>query len=78
MSPETRVAVQVQLRLRDQAGADTLALSVSTPGSPEYRRYLSAEEFRDRFSPTEATVAKVSAWLTSQGLTVTSVPANHF
>ena len=55
-----------------------LALSVSTPGSPDYRRYLSVDEFRARFSPTDATVAQVSAWLTSQGLTVTSVPANHF
>ena len=77
VSPDTRVAVQVQLRLRDQAGADALALSVSTPGSADYRRYLSADEFRARFSPTDATVAQVSAWLTSQGLTVTSVPANH-
>ena len=78
VSPDARVAVQVQLRLRDQAGADALALSVSTPGSPDYRRYLSADEFRARFSPTDATVAQVAAWLTSQGLTVTSVPANHF
>jgi subtilase family serine protease len=75
--PDDRVAIQVQLRLRDQAGADALALSVSTPGSPDYRRYLTAEEFRARFAPTDATVADVSAWLTSQGLTVTSVPANH-
>ena len=28
-----RVRFQVQLRLRDQAGADALALAVSTPGS---------------------------------------------
>jgi subtilase family serine protease len=75
--PDDRVAIQVQLRLRDQAGADALALSVSTPGSPDYRRYLSADEFRTRFAPTDATVAEVSAWLTTQGLTVTSVPANH-
>ena len=78
VAPDARVAVQVQLRLRDQSGADALALAVSTPGSPEYRRYRSADEFRARFSPTDATVAQVSAWLTSQGLTVTSVPANHF
>ena len=78
VAPDARVAVQVQLRLRDQSGADALALAVSTPGSPDYRRYRSADEFRARFSPTDATVAQVSAWLTSQGLTVTSVPANHF
>ena len=51
---------------------------MSTPGSPDYRRYLSGDEFRARFTPTDATVAEVSAWLTSQGLTVTSVPTNHF
>ncbi len=75
---DERVRVQVQLRLRDQAGADALAKAVSTPGSASYHRYLTAEQFRAQFSPTAAAVAKVSAWLTAQGLTVTGVPDNRF
>ena len=73
----TRVRFQVQLRLRDQAGADTLALAVSTPGNAQYRQYLTPEQYRARFSPTQASVDTVSAWLASQGLKVTGVPANR-
>ena len=46
-----RVRFQVQLRLRDQAGADALAQAVSTPGSAQYRQYLTPEQYRARFSP---------------------------
>ena len=76
--PDERVEIQVHLLLRDQAGADALALAVATPGNPLRGRYLTPQQFRARFSPTEATVAKVSGWLTSQDLTVTGVPANRF
>ena len=72
-----RVSFQVQLRLRDQAGADALAKAVSTPGSAQYRQYLTPEQYRARFAPTQASVDAVSAWLTSQGLKVTNVPANR-
>ena len=76
-APDELVAVQVQLRLRDQAGMNAGTLGVDSR-QPDYRRYLSGDEFEARFAPTDATVAEVSAWLTSQGLTVTSVPTNHF
>ena len=72
-----RVRFQVQLRLRDQAGADALARAVSTPGSAQYRQYLTPDQYRARFSPTQASVDTVSAWLASQGLKITGVPANR-
>jgi subtilase family serine protease len=72
-----RISVQVQLKLRDQAGADALALAVSTPGNTQYHRYLTPDQFRARFSPTQAQVAKVSSWLTQQGLKVSGVPASR-
>ena len=75
---DQRISVKVQLRLRDQAGADALINAVSTPGSAKHHQYLTPDQFHARFSPTDADVAKVSAWLTKQGLAVTSVPANRF
>jgi subtilase family serine protease len=72
-----RIRFQVQLRLRDQAGADALALAVSTPGNAQYRKYLTPDQYRARFAPTPASVDKVSAWLAAQGLKVTAVPANR-
>ena len=77
MARSTRVRFQVQLRLRDQAGADALAQAVSTPGSAQYRQYLTPDQYRARFSPTQASVDTVSSWLASQGLKITGVPANR-
>ena len=72
-----RVRFQVQLRLRDQAGADALAEAVSTPGSAQYRQYLTPYQYRVRFAPAQASVDAVAAWLKSQGIKVTGVPANR-
>src|SRR5437763_578017 len=38
------------------------------PGSPEYRQFLSPEEFAGRFGLTAEDIRKVVDWLESQGL----------
>uniref|UniRef100_Q01UW2 Peptidase S8 and S53, subtilisin, kexin, sedolisin n=1 Tax=Solibacter usitatus (strain Ellin6076) TaxID=234267 RepID=Q01UW2_SOLUE len=38
------------------------------PGSPEYRQFLSPEQFADRFGLTTDDLTKVVGWLESQGL----------
>lgn len=65
------------LGLRDAAGAESLAAAVSDPAGAQYGSYLTAEDWRSRFAPTSQDVAKVTGWLSSQGLQVVSVPANH-
>ena len=67
----------VVLNLRDVAGAETLASAVSDPASPQYRRFISSADWRSRFAPTNATVSQVTGWLTSQGFSIGSIPANH-
>lgn len=67
----------VALNLRDQAGAEALAAAVSDPGDAGYRSFVSAADWRARFAPTDQTVQSVSAWLTSQGFSIGTVPANH-
>jgi hypothetical protein len=57
------------------AGQDPAALAqavaaVSTPGSPDYRHYLTAAQYAAQFGPTTAEVAQVSSVLRSGGLTV--------
>jgi hypothetical protein len=42
-----------------------------TEGSPEYRKFLTPEEWNDRFSPSVADEQAVVDWVTAQGLTVT-------
>ena len=67
-----QVDVQLALNLRDQAGLQDLITRVSTPGSQDYGHYLSAQQFADRFGPTQQQVNAAVAFLKSSGLTVTS------
>jgi pseudomonalisin len=65
------------LPLTDRAGLDALIARQTTPGTPDYHRYLSPAEFEARFSPTAATVDAVTSWAAGQGLRVESVSANR-
>lgn len=73
----TRITFRVYLALRDSAGASALAAAVSDPNSASFRHYLSTDQVRSRFAPSDASVAAVRSWLTNNGLTVEDVPANN-
>jgi pseudomonalisin len=45
------------------------------PQSAQYHEWLTPEEFGARFGASAADVARVSAWLAGQGLTVEEIPA---
>ncbi len=68
---------QLVLTPRSPAAAAQFATDVSTPGSPDYRHFLTASQWEARFSPTPAQVAAVSAWATGAGLQVTGVSADR-
>ncbi|HEX5431794.1 MAG TPA: protease pro-enzyme activation domain-containing protein, partial [Bryobacteraceae bacterium] len=53
-----------------QAGLDRLLAAQQDPSSPQYHKWLTPEQFAQRFGPSQADLAKVSAWLASQGLTI--------
>ena len=52
------------------AGLSQAVAAVSTPGSPDYRQYLTAAQYAAQYGPTPAEVAQVSSALRSEGLTV--------
>jgi subtilase family serine protease len=68
-----KVRLAVALRWRHGAALEALDRAVSTPGSSAYAHYLSPSQFRARFSPSSATVARVKTFLRSSGLRVQSV-----
>ncbi len=68
--PNTPVSVDVSLNPRDPAALAAFITDASTPGSPDYRHYLSPGQFGPTFGPTASTVAAVRAWLSSTGLQV--------
>ncbi|MEY9871268.1 subtilase family serine protease [Streptacidiphilus sp. MAP12-33] len=62
----------VYLAMRDSAGLAAYAQAVSDPSSPQYRKFQSADFVRSHFGPTDASIAKVNAWLKGAGLSVVS------
>jgi pro-kumamolisin-like protein/IPT/TIG domain-containing protein len=55
---------------QDPSGLAAAVNAVSTPGSPEYRHYLTQAQFAAEFGPSAAEVAQVTAALHTEGLTV--------
>lgn len=69
----TIIRFEVALNVRDAAGAAALVRAISTPGSPQFRQYLTPAQWEARFSPTSAQVSAVTSWLTREGFVVGSV-----
>ena len=70
---------RVWLAPRNAAGLDALAKAVSDPSSSQYGQFISEAGYRAQFAPTADQVGAVEAWLTSAGLSVTSVgPDSHY
>lgn len=66
--------------LAPNGGLDALKADVarvSNPSSPDYRHFLSAAQYHAKYDATAASTSKVSDWLTSQHLRVTSTEAHH-
>ena len=72
-----KVSIRVALQLRGASTAESLALSVATPGSAAYGKYLSAAQFNARFAPTADSVNRVKNFLTGSGLAVTGTAAGN-
>ena len=56
-----------------QAALDQLLVEQQDPSSPNYHKWLTPEEFADRFGLAQADIAALSAWLTSYGFTVDEI-----
>jgi kumamolisin len=64
----TPISITVALRLSDVNAAEAMLTAVSTPGNPQFHKFLSAEEAAARFAPSAAEVAKAIAGLAVYGL----------
>jgi uncharacterized protein (TIGR03437 family) len=56
-----------------QADLDKLLGGQQTKGSPDYQKWLTPEEYAQRFGVSDADIAKITQWLQGQGLKVLSV-----
>lgn len=71
------VGFRVYLGWQNPGSAAALASAVSTPGSAQYGKFLSAQDFRKQFAPSQADVATVQQWLRGQGFTLDHTPSNN-
>jgi subtilase family serine protease len=63
-------SIVFKLSAAQQADLDKLLAEQQNPQSANYRKWLTPEQYAARFGMSDADLAKVSAWLKSQGLTV--------
>jgi subtilase family serine protease len=73
------ITVTVWLNQHNKAALDELVREMYQPGSPNYHRFLSKEQYRSQYAPSAAEAAQVRDYLTAHHLAVTSVDKyNHY
>ncbi|HEY7387521.1 MAG TPA: protease pro-enzyme activation domain-containing protein [Bryobacteraceae bacterium] len=73
----THLTLEISPSAAQKADLEQLLIQQGTPGSPNYHRWLTPEEYAQRFGASDADIAEIGAWLQSHGLTVTSVARGH-
>ncbi|HEY0542369.1 MAG TPA: S53 family peptidase, partial [Actinoallomurus sp.] len=71
-----RVDARVWLSGRDPKGLDAYAQAVSTPGGQQYRKFLTPQQFDQRFGASTQQVAAVTSWIRGAGLYVDLAGSN--
>jgi subtilase family serine protease len=67
------LSIRFNMSAAQEAALDQLLADQQNPSSPRYRQWLTPAQFAAQFGLSTADIAKVTAWLTSQGFTVTGV-----
>jgi len=63
--------------LHTQAALDEVLRQLQEPGSTNYRRYLTPDQFTARFGPTEAQYQAVMEFARTNGLAITATYSNR-
>ena len=72
-----RLSLALTLRLRNQQELQSLLHDLYDPASPNYRQFLTVQQFTERFGPTIEDYEKVAGFAKSYGLTVTHTAPNR-
>jgi len=76
--PETdHLRLAIGLSVRDPAALQAFIKEVSDPQSPNFRQYLTPQQFTERFGPREDEYQAVIRFAEAKGLTVTETHANR-
>ena len=71
------ITLYFQPSVTQKAALDALVQAQQTPGSPLYHAWITPAEYAARFGLSDDDLAKVEAWLNSQGFNIDSVANSH-
>jgi kumamolisin len=74
---DEKIPLTFALPLRDPNGAAQALREIYDPGSPNYKKFLTGEEFAARFGPTQADYDAVVDYVKSLGMTINQVFSNR-
>ncbi len=77
LAPSEQMRLVIALPLRNRSEFEILLQHINDPASSDYHRYLTPEQFADRFSPPEQDYRAVMDFATKQGLTVIGTHPNR-
>jgi subtilase family serine protease len=77
LSATQHLNLAIGLPLRNEATLDSLLQQIYDPASPNFRQYLTPEQFTERFGPTEQDYQAVIDFAKANGLTVTGRHPNR-
>jgi subtilase family serine protease len=72
-----RLNLAIGLPLRNQEALDNLLQQIYDPASPNFRQYLTPEQFTEKFGPTEQDYQAVIDFAKTNGLMVTGTHSNR-
>jgi hypothetical protein len=73
--PSSIIGFRVYLGWNNPSAVQALAEAVSDPHSSSYGHYLTPDQFRQQFAPSQAQVGAVQSWLRSQGFIMSRLRA---
>ncbi|MBP0725504.1 S53 family peptidase [Bacillus sp. RG28] len=76
-SRNTVASLTVALQLRNSDKLDNFIASLNDPSSPNYKHYITPEEFKSQYGATDETVDNVKNFLTSKGFEVQNISPNN-
>ncbi|HTY55662.1 MAG TPA: protease pro-enzyme activation domain-containing protein, partial [Candidatus Binataceae bacterium] len=79
LDPQKELTLEITFALRNPSALAKLQAEQQQPGSPNYRHWLTPDEFNAQFGPTPEDFKAVSDWLSQQGFTIVeSNPAARY
>lgn len=75
--PKKQLHLSISLKLHNEAELNMMLTAINDPGSEQYHHYITANQFKQRYAPSDAEVQQVVAFLKSQDVTVIDISPNN-